>query len=161
MQFSRSSVTRSVLPLLVLAVLNGCAPLSHSIISLDGSGTENLSTVSLLTIDYEHPLLLRGIDEKPVGIVRVPSAFRNWSFVVSPGKHLLWVSSMPYGHPLVPQFIRCFAIDVSLDPGSHYILRYDPTQELALLLRPDSTQPEATGRLVDKPLMLERNCRWQ
>ena len=161
MQISRSGVARFIFPLLALGVLGACAPLSYSIVSLDGSGTDNLSIVSRLRADVEHPLLVRGIDGHPVATVRVPSALRNWTFVVAPGKHLLWVSSAPYGHPLLPQFIRCYAIDVSLDPGAQYILRYDHANEQALLLRHGGTQAEATGRLVDKPLMLERNCRWQ
>lgn len=151
----------TIFPLLALAVLGACAPLSLSVISLDGSGTDNLSIVARLSADAGHPLILRGIDGHPIATVRVPSALRNWSFVVAPGKHLLWVSSVPYGHPLFPQFIRCYAIDASLDAGAQYILRFDPADEQALLLRHGSTQAEATGRLVDKPLMLERNCRWQ
>jgi hypothetical protein len=148
------------LPMLALAATGGCAALSQSIVSLDGSDTRNLASVSILTADPERPLLLRGIDRHLISPVRVPSAFRNWLFVVSPGKHVLWVTSVPYGNPLFPQFIRCYVFDVSLDPGSRYILRYDSAQEQTLLLRQGEATPEATGLLVDKPLMLERNCRW-
>lgn len=160
-RWPRSSVARTLLAWLASLVLGGCAPLSHSIVSLDGSDTGNLAAVALLSTDSDHPLLLRGVDGQPLGTVRVPNAFRSWSFVLAPGKHLLWVSSVPYGHPLLPQFIRCYAMDVSLEPGSHHVLQYEPTHEEALLRRQGGTQAVATGRLVDKPLMLERNCRWQ
>jgi len=155
------SVPRLAVPLLASVLLVSCAPITHSIISLDGSSTEDLASVSILAIDSGHPLLLRGIDGQVLTTVHIPSVFCDWSFVVSPGIHLLWVSTIPYGHPLIPQFVRCYAIKVSLDPGVRYVLRYEPTLEQALLLRYGSDQPEATGRLVDKPLIFERNCLWQ
>jgi hypothetical protein len=127
---------------------------------LDGSPTETLAAVALLHIDFRSPLLLRGVDGNLLQGVRVPSAFRTWSYVVSPGPHLLWVTNVPFGHPLLPQFIRCFAIEVSLDAGAQYSLRYNPSREEALVLREETKEPIASGRLVDKPLMLERSCRW-
>lgn len=146
--------------ILALVAFGGCAPLSHSIISLDGSGTESLASVAVLIYDSRYPLLLHGLDGKPLDTVRVPSALRTWSFVVSPGKHLLWVSSVPYGHPLIPQFIRCYTIDVTLEPANCYILLYDAANEQALLLRQGTREPVAYGHLADKPLVFERSCRW-
>jgi hypothetical protein len=154
-QLLRFTMAIAVLPL----VLAGCAPMTHSMISLDESGSGDLSTASILTIDFDSPVVLRGVDNRLLP-VRVPSAFRDWSFVISPGKHLLWVSSVPYPHPLFPQRIRCFVLDVSLDPGIRYILRYDLGNELALIFRQGGTQPEATGRLVDKPLVFDQECKW-
>jgi hypothetical protein len=158
--YIRISFVWGLLAISVLVAFGGCAPLSHSIISLDGSGTENLASVAVLISDSRHPLLLHGLDGKSLDTVRVPSALRTWSFVVLPGRHLFWVSSVPYGHPLIPQFVRCYTIDVTLEPANHYILRYDATNEQALLLRQDAREPVAYGHLVDKPLVFERSCRW-
>lgn len=144
----------------VLAASGGCAPLSHSIVSLDGSSTESLASVAMLSADSSYPLLIRGVDGKPLDSVRVPNAFRDWSFVVMPGKHLLWLSSIPYGHPLLPQSIRCFTMDVTLEPGIHYIMRYEAANGKAVLLRWDTNDPVAHGQLVDKPWVFERGCRW-
>lgn len=161
MKLSRSATLRALALWLAPAVLSGCAPLSRSVVPVDGASPEDIAAVSMLTVDSQHPLLLRGVDERPLPVVRVPSALRTWSFAVSPGRHTLWISTVPYGHPLIPQFIRCYVMDVSLEPGSSYVLRYEPARELALLLRPDDSEPRATGQLVDRPLMLARDCRWQ
>jgi hypothetical protein len=144
----------------LLLALSNCAPMTHAMIALDASASDDLSTVSVFAIDFDSPVLLRGIDNRSLP-VRVPSAFRDWSFVVSPGKHLLWVSTMPYPNPLFPQRINCFVLDVSLEPGIRYILRYDPKNELALMFCQSGTKPVALGRLVDRPLVFERECKWQ
>lgn len=152
--------TRLLALLLASAALAACAPLTHSLVALDGADTGNLAAVAVLDNDERQPLLVRGIDGQPIDAIRVPTVFRDWSFVVAPGPHRLWLSSVPYGHPFVPQFIRCYAMEVSLTPGGRYILRHDVEHERALLLRPGKTQPEAVGHLVDKPFMIERSCRW-
>jgi len=153
--------THLLAALLASAVLAACAPLTHSIVALDGADTGNLAAVAVLDNDDRRPLLVRGIDGRPIDAIRVPSVFRDWSFVVTPGPHRLWLSSMPHGHPFLPQFIRCYALNATLAPGERYILRDDPEHERALLLRPGSDQPAAIGALVDKPFVLERSCRWQ
>jgi hypothetical protein len=147
--------------LLASAVLTACAPLTHSIVALDGADTGNLAAVAMLDNDEWQPLLVRGIDGHPIDAIRVPSLFRDWSFVVTPGSHRLWLSSVPHGHPFVPQTIRCYAMEVVLAPGERYILRDDPWHDRALLLRPGNDQPAAVGALVDKPFVFERACRWQ
>ncbi len=147
--------------LLASTVLAACAPLTHSIIALDGADTGNLAAVAVFDNDDQQPLLVRGIDGRPIDAIRVPSVFRDWSFVVTPGSHRLWLSSVPHGHPFLPQFIRCYAMEVALAPGERYILRDDPEHDLALLLRPGTPQPAAVGTLVDKPFVFERACRWQ
>lgn len=147
--------------LLASAVLTACAPLTHSIVALDGADTGNLAAVAMLDNDEWQPLLVRGIDGHPIDAIRVPNLFRDWSFVVTPGSHRLWLSSVPHGHPFVPQTIRCYAMEVVLAPGERYILRDDPWHDRALLLRPGSDQPAAVGALVDKPFVFERACRWQ
>ena len=142
------------------AATSGCAPLSHSLVSLDGSATGAPSAVATLTLDPDNPLILRGLDGAPIRPVRVPSALRTWSFVVKPGKHLLWASSVPYGLPLLPQSMRCYAIDVRLEAGTEYVLRHDADRRHALVVRRGAAAPEATGRLVDEPSIMERSCRW-
>jgi hypothetical protein len=153
--------TRLLALLLASAALAACAPLTHSLVALDDADTGNLAAVAVLDNDEKEPLLVRGIDGRPIDAIRVPSALRDWSFVVTPGPHRLWLSSVPYGHPFVPQFIRCYGMEMSLATGGRYILRHDVEHERALLLRPGKTQPEAVGHLVDKPFVFERACRWQ
>ena len=145
---------------LVAAAISGCAPLSHSRISLDGSATDAPSAVATLELDPDHPLILRGLDATPIRPLRVPSALRTWSFSVKPGRHLLWASSVPYGLPLLPQSMRCYAIDVQLEAGAEYVLRHDADRRHALVVRRGAAAPEAIGRLVDEPSIMERSCRW-
>lgn len=145
---------------LVAAAISGCAPLSHSRISLDGSATDAPSAVATLELDPDHPLILRGLDATPIRPLRVPSALRTWSFSVKPGRHLLWASSVPYGLPLLPQSMRCYAIDVQLEAGAQYVLRHDADRRHALVVRRGAAAPEAIGRLVDEPSIMERSCRW-
>lgn len=142
-------------------MLAACAPLTHSLVALDGADAGNLAAVAVVDNDAAQPLLVRGIDGQPIDAIRIPSVFRDWSFVVTPGPHRLWLSSVPHGHPFVPQFIRCYAMEVVLAPGERYILRDDPWHDRALLLRPGNDQPAAVGTLVDKPFVFERACRWQ
>lgn len=146
---------------LAAAATFGCAPLTHSHITLDGSATDAPSAAATLSLDPDNPLILRGLDGAPIRPIRVPSALRTWSFSVKPGRHLLWASSVPWGLPLLPQTMRCYAIDVQLEAGTEYVLRHDADRRNALVVRRGATVPEATGRLVDEPWIMERSCRWE
>lgn len=146
---------------LAAAATFGCAPLTHSHITLDGSATDAPSAAATLSLDPDNPLILRGLDGAPIRPLRVPSALRTWTFFVKPGRHLLWASSVPWGLPLWPQSMRCYAIDVQLEAGTEYVLRHDADRRHALVVRRGATVPEATGRLVDEPWIMERSCRWE
>ncbi len=74
--------------LLASAVLTACAPLTHSIVALDGADTGNLAAVAVLDNDEWQPLLVRGIDGHPIDAIRVPSLFRDWSRARSPAARL-------------------------------------------------------------------------
>jgi hypothetical protein len=146
---------------LAAVLLSGCSALWHSIIPLDGTSLDDPASTSRLSIDSEHPALLRGLDEQLLPGVQVPNALRTLTYALRPGAHVLWASSVPYGHPLVPQYIRCYVINATFAPGLRYVLRDDPEHELAVLFRAGDAEPLAVGKLVDKPLVMERSCRWQ
>lgn len=152
---------RALMLALAASALAGCAPFWNSIVALDGAGAHDPSSVATIGIDARHPLILRGIDGRRVPGTCVQSALRSCTFLAAPGRHTLWASSVPAGIPLIVQSIRCYAIEVVLAPGSRYTLREDPGRDLAVALGPGSTEPLAIGRLVDKPLVIERNCRWR
>ena len=154
------SFIRALLFLAMPVMFGGCASLTHSIVSLDGTSTDNPALVSVLVYDPANPLILHAIDGKPLP-VRVPTAFRDWSFVVSPGRHVLWVSGLPFPHPLIPQHRTCYSFDVVLEAGATYILKEDYAKEQAFLILQDRREPAATGRLVDRPWVFERDCRWE
>ncbi len=65
------------------------------------------------------------------------------------------------GHPLLSQRISCYQIDVALDRGAAYVLVEDREQSQALVLRDDTGEPVASGRLVDRPSVFVRTCRWE
>lgn len=157
----RQSLSRVLLLLLVSIALSSCAPLSHKVISLNGTGTENPVNSPIIDVDLTHPLLLVGLDGNQLSSVEFQSQFRTYSFIISPGKHVLWLSNVPYGLPLIPQRLRCYSMDVILEPSSKYILKEAPMEKIALLLPQSGGVPVASGRLIDNPLVFERRCRWR
>lgn len=154
---ARGSVTS---PLLV-ALVTACAPLSQSVQSIGGANPEAVGSVARLAVDTTHPVLLRAVDGTFLTSVQVSSALRSYAYVLHAGPHVLWVSSAPYGLPLVPQRIKCYVLDVRLSPGASYTLRFDVPTQVPVLARAASPEPEAVGVLVDEPLVFERACRWR
>lgn len=152
---------RSLLLSLTIVVIGGCASLSHKIVSLDGSSVDSPDKIATIDVETRNPLLIHGLDGELLTPVKLQSAFRTWSFVVSPGHHVLWLSSTPYGHPLVPQRHRCYSMEVFLSPGGKYVLSELPGQKRALLLPQAGGSPIAIGKLVDNPWVFERGCRWK
>ena len=150
----------AVLVLIVLW-LNGCALLPQSYISVDGSPVTELSRVAQVSEDSKQPLLLRGLDRVPLDTLRTPSALNRYVYVMKAGRHTLWVMSMPYGHPLIPQRIRCYVIDMELVEGVRYRLEDDPDEKRALVLRDDTGERVALGRMVDEAWVFQRSCRWE
>jgi hypothetical protein len=92
--------SKSVL-MLIVVWLSGCAHVSPSLISIDGSPVDDLSKLALIVEDSDYPLLLRGIDGIPLKTMRVPNVFSNYAYVMKAGPHILWVRDVPYGHPVV------------------------------------------------------------
>lgn len=141
-------------------LLTACAHAPMSLVSLDGSQTNDLSRVSLITEDRDHPALLRGLDGAPVRSMRVPSALGDHAYVMRAGNHVLWVKGVPYPHPLIPQRIRCYVLHVALVQGGRYSLREDAAAKKAILERTDTGEVESTGELVDEPWIFARDCKW-
>ena len=145
---------------LVAAVLVSCAPLSHRVVPLQGADTANPAGIAIISVDPDYPLLLEGLDGKRLAKLNFQSPLRSYSYTAPPGAHVLWLSSVPYGAPLLPQRLRCYEMHVRLEPGTHYVLREAPARKMALLLRRRGRDSVAYGRRVDNPLIFHRNCRW-
>ena len=141
--------------------LSGCTHISGSFISLDGSPGNDLSLVAQIVEDADYPVLLRGLDGIPLKSVRVPNDFNKYAYLMKPGHHVFWVMNAPYGHPLVPQKIRCYVIQVELEQSTRYRLKEDSVIKRALLLRDDTGAVVSIGQLVDEPWVFLRSCRWQ
>lgn len=154
---ARSSASTSLL----VALLAACAPLSQSVQSIEGANPEAGGSVARLTVDTIHPVLLRAVDETFLAGVQVSSALRSFEYVLHAGSHVLWVSSAPYGLPLVPQRVKCYVLNVRLSAGSSYTLRFDVQTQVPVLAHQASSEPQVVGVLVDEPLVLERACRWR
>lgn len=156
--------TRAILlQALVLSVswLAGCAHEAQTLIPVDNAPLDAPSQVARLNGRTKHPMLLRGLDQLPLETPRIRDAFIDHDYVVKAGKHTLWVMNSPYGHPLVPQRIHCYVIDVELTGGTRYRLEEDWSQKLARVLRADTGQQVASGQLVDEAWIFARECRWQ
>ena len=147
--------------LLVSCFLAGCAHVPESRVSLDGSQITDLTKVALIEEDKSHPALLRGLDGVELDSMRIPNAFGQYVYVVSAGRHALWVTDMPYGHPLIPQRRRCYTIRADLSKGVRYRLKEDANMKKALLVRTDTGETVSTGELVDEPWVFSRPCKWQ
>jgi hypothetical protein len=144
--------------LLPLFLACGCAALSSSVIPIDGASPDDSGAVARITLANA---LLRAVDEKLIPGVQVPSALRSYTYVLAPGRHSLWVSSVPHGLPWLPQRISCYVFDVVLAPGSSYVLDVDARTEVAILSGSEPSGSPAIGVLVDKPFVMERSCRWR
>ena len=134
--------------------------LPPSLISLGGAPVDDLSRVAQVSERSDHPLLLRGLDQVPLDAVRVPSVFNDDVYLLAAGQHTLWLMSMPYGHPLVPQKIRCYVIEATLEAGTRYRLEEGAGKQ-AFLSRDDTGVRVALGRLVDERWVFSGSCRWQ
>jgi len=110
--------------------------------------------------DENRPALLRGLDGVPFVSMRVPNPLGKYAYVISPGKHVLWVKGMPYPHPLIPQRVHCYSLRADLAPGGRYLLKEEDANSV-LLLRADTDAVEATGKLVDEPWIFMRDCKWE
>lgn len=151
-------------PALVLVVfwLGGCTRIPVSFIPLDGAPANDLSQVVQIVQDEDSPVLLRGLDGIPLEFVRVPNDFNKFTYLIKPGRHVLWVTNVPYGHPLIPQKWRCYVVQApELAQGTRYRLREDVGEKKALLLRDDTGATVSTGQLVDEPWIFWRGCRWE
>ena len=92
--------------------------------------------------------------------IQVSNYLRSLTYALPSGRHTLWLSELPYGFPFILQRIDCYTMEVNLAPASHYTLRLDPKARLPLLLRSETLEIEAVGRVVDRPVLAERGCRW-
>ena len=138
----------------------GCASLTQSLASVDGANPERLDLVALVAVDTEQPVVVRAVDEKYLSGVQVSSKLRSFTYAVHPGTHVLWVSSAPYGLPLVPQRIKCYTISAKLSAGASYSLRFESTKQTPVLSHSSGFEPEVSGVLVDEPFVHERGCKW-
>lgn len=156
----RAGLARRAVPLAVAALVAACAPLGEPVVALDGASAADPAAAATLAIDPAHPLLLRGVDGRAVTTLQAPNALRSPLFLLPPGSHRLWASTVPYGHPLLPQSIGCYVVDAPFEAGRHYVLRYDPGSGNAFV---DEREGGAgfVGRLVDRPFVFERSCRWE
>jgi hypothetical protein len=146
---------------LVTMGLSACAHMPQSLIALDGAPVDDLSQVAQVSEHSDHPLLLRGLDQVPLDTLRVPGGLSEYVYVLKAGRHTLWVMSMPYGHPLMPQKIRCYVIEVVLAAGTRYRLLEDTGRQMAGVLSDATGEGVAWGRLVDEPWVFSGSCRWQ
>jgi hypothetical protein len=145
---------------LLTILAGGCAQGSRSLIALDESSTHDLSRVARITKDERHPAVLRGLDGVPLKSMRVPD-LGGYAYVVKPGRHVLWLKSMPFGHPFLPQRVRCYRMQADFEPGTRYLLREEADAKRALLSQEETGETVSTGELVDEPWVFSRECKWQ
>jgi hypothetical protein len=146
---------------LLTIIAGGCGHGSRSLIALDDSSKDAISMVAQIIEDKEHPLLLCGLDGVSLRSMRVPNAFGEYAYVVKSGRHVFWLKSMPYGHPFIPQRIRCYKMQADLEQGERYLLREEDDSKRALLLKEETGETMSMGELVDEPWVFSRECKWQ
>lgn len=147
--------------LLVIGLLAGCAHTRPSLVPLGGSPTTDLTSVALVREDHNHPAILRGLDQVLLESIRIPSALKDYAYAITPGRHVFWLMGSPYPHPLIPQRLRCYTMQVELEKGVKYLLKEDVGAKKALLTREDTGVMVSTGELVDLPWVFSRGCKWQ
>lgn len=73
----------------------------------------------------------------------------------------MWLSSVPYGLPFLPQHLKCYVLSAMLLPGSTYELRFDAAKDVPVLASSVESKLDVEGQLVNKPFILERGCQWR
>jgi len=68
-------------------------------------------------------------------------------------EHAVWSS-------LVPQRVRCYVIDAELAGGMRYLLEEDTREASARLLRDDTGERVASGRMIDETWIFSGSCSW-
>jgi hypothetical protein len=166
---ARAAAAAAAIAAALLAVgTAGCASggsLHERFVEVDGarigSGGDT-SRVTLVSLDARRPVLLRGVDGQLLSSIgQVPSALQAWTYVLHPGPHTLWVSSVPAGLPFVPQRLSCWIVGATLHAGERYLLQWNDQYDAPILARGGAEGTVVVGRLVDQPLVIERACRWQ
>lgn len=145
----------------LVSLFAGCAVLPGAEISIDGaSHTKELEAVKV-SIHPGRPVLLRAVDEKLLAAIQISNYLRPLTYILHSGRHVLWLSEPPAGVPFLPQRISCYVMRVHLVAGNGYVLELDRQVMLPVLRRVGVEEPEATGVVVDRPLVVERGCKWQ
>lgn len=136
-------------------------PFTATLIPVLGAPLDDPVRVARLNERTKNPLLLRGVDRQPLETLRIPAAgWKDYDYVLTDGRHALWVISMPAGYPPIPQRILCYAVEVELAGGMRYLLKEALHPRQALLLRADTGGQVAVGPLIDEPWVFSRTCRW-
>lgn len=141
--------------------LAGCAVLPRSEIPVDGAPHAEDAEVARISIHPGKPVLLRAVDEKLLASIQISNYLRPLTYVLRPGTHVLWLSEPPAGIPFLPQRVNCHVMSVNLAPGTSYVLELDSRGSQPTLRRVDSVSPDSVGVVVDRPLLIERGCKWQ
>lgn len=152
---------KSALCLILSLGLNACAYNRQSFISLDGTAVDDLSRVAVIQEDRDFPAVLRGIDGISFESLRMSQIFGREAYIVQAGGHVLWLKGSVYPHPLIPQRIRCYVMDVQLAQGVQYRLKEDVRLKQALLLDDATGRTVAAGQLVDEPWVFLHDCKWR
>lgn len=148
--------------LLAAACLGGCSHAPPRLIPVGAASLDDPARVARLSEGAKNPLLLRGLDHRPLKSLRTPAQWQDYDYVLTAGRHTLWLKSMPYvGYPyILPQRIRCYVIEVELAGRMRYVLEEDHEARRALLRDAESGAPLAFGPLVDEPWIFASDCRW-
>jgi len=112
-------------------------------------------------VDPGRPVLLRAVDEEFLPSIQVSNYLRQITYVLPPGRHVLWLSEVPAGIPFIPQHINCFTMLVTLVAGEIYDLELGSPEMVPTLRESESAEEVAVGVLVDRAFLMERGCRWQ
>lgn len=138
----------------------GCGTLSDAQIRLGDVDLTPTSDLVVVAIDPDRPAVLRAVDGSLLAEGHVSSRLRALSYVIAPGEHELWLTSAPYGQPLLPQRLKCYVLKASLKAGGRYRLAFDPDRQ-APALEAVGTGVQVLGILVDAPFIFERGCTWR
>jgi len=145
---------------IALLATAGCGTLSDRQIRLGDVDLTPASELVSVTIDPDRPVVLRALDGNLLADIQVSNRLRALSYVVAPGVHELWLSSAPYGQPLLPQRLKCYVLTASFKAEGKYRIAFDPDRQ-APVLEAIGTGVQVLGVLVDSPFVFERECTWR
>jgi hypothetical protein len=158
---SHLGASRLVVSLLLAGAFAGCAVLPSAEIRIDGATHAADLEAARISIHPGKPVLIRAVDERLLPSIQVSNYLRPITYVLPPGEHVLWLSEPPAGVPFLPQRVSCYVMRATLVANTAYVLELNKQIMLPTLRKVSLDELDSVGVVVDRPLLIERGCKWQ
>ncbi len=127
-------------------------------LAINGAPLHEPSKTAIL---QEGSLFFRGLDGKHLDLSDTPNPYDNVVYVVTAGKHVINAMNIQGGHVVIPENLRCYRIEVDLQPGMEYMMAEDKDLQIAYLKRKDTGVRIATAKPFETQAAYSGGCNWK